>query len=70
MRNRRFLQQKLSGPVRLLLFAGGVLLLWIDLWLLPIAVALIAAAWFLQRAFDDDSGDKAPAGPAGPGNTP
>lgn len=61
-----FFQTKVSGPVRLLLLAGGVLLLWIDLWLLPIAVLLIAVAWFLQRIFDAKSLAKSDAGPTRP----
>ena len=42
-------RRQVSAIPRLLLLAAGILLLWIDYWLLPVALSLIAAAWLYQR---------------------
>jgi len=47
---------------RLLLFAGGILLLWIDFWLLPVAAAAISAAWFIHNQSGSQKQAESPDG--------
>ncbi len=50
-----YFRSRLAALPRLLLLAAGILLLWIDYWLLPIAIGAAALAWLLQR-FGDGNG--------------
>jgi TRAP transporter 4TM/12TM fusion protein len=56
-----FYGQRLAAIPRLLLLAAGILLLWIDYWLLPIALLLIAAAWLYRRVAGAPTGSKGKA---------
>lgn len=47
-----YLGSKVSVIPRLLLFAGGILLLCTDYWLLPAGLLAVASAWWLQRLID------------------
>lgn len=44
-----YYSEQVAAIPRLLLLAAGILLLWIDYWLLPVAMLSIAAAWLYQR---------------------
>ncbi|MCV0396595.1 MAG: TRAP transporter fused permease subunit [Rhizobiaceae bacterium] len=53
-----FYRERLAAVPRLLLLAAGILLLWIDYWLLPVALVLIAAAWLYARLVGARSGEE------------